>query len=251
MATTSFDSTISSAGRVLVHERDGVLTMTLDRPDHGNEITASMFATFAETLRAQAENPTASVLVLRANGKAFCTGRERAANGLADLRAEAVRLIEAKRALRRTPLITVARVQGAAKGFGLGLAILCDFAIVSSDAPLAFPEMRAGLPPAAIMAYLGEYALPRHAFPLVLFGDEFTPEHARSVGLINDVVSPERLDVAVDALVARLRALDAASARACKELFGTMSQGSFDSNCRLAADALTVASATLMRKQAL
>ncbi|HEY5340488.1 MAG TPA: enoyl-CoA hydratase-related protein [Candidatus Aquilonibacter sp.] len=80
MATTWFDSPLSSAGRVIVDERDGVLTVTLDRPDHGNEITASMFATLAETLHAQAENPTASVLVLRANGNAFCTGRERAAH---------------------------------------------------------------------------------------------------------------------------------------------------------------------------
>jgi methylglutaconyl-CoA hydratase len=250
MSTTSFDSTLSAPGRVLIDQRDDVLTVTLDRPGHGNELTASMFGTLAETLRAQAEKPTASVLVLRANGDSFCTGRERAASGLADLHAEVGRLIEVKRALRRSPLLTIARVQGAAKGFGLGLAILCDFAIVSSGAPLAFPEMRAGLPPAAIMAYLGEYALPRHAFPLVLFGEEFTPEHARSVGLVNDVVAPEKLDGAIDALVARLRSLDPASARACKELFGVMSQGSFDSNCRLAADALTLASATLMRRPA-
>jgi enoyl-CoA hydratase/carnithine racemase len=187
---------------------------------------------------------------LRASGPAFCTGRERAASDLTGLRAEAARLIAVKRALRRTPLITVARVHGAAKGFGLGLAILCDFAIVAADAPLAFPEMRAGLPPAAIMAYLGEYALPRHAFPLVLFGEEFTAEHARAIGLINEVAAPDRLDAAVDELVARICALKPDSALACKELFAAMSQGSFDSNCRLAADALTLASATLMRKVA-
>ncbi len=250
MSTTSSDSALKPDGRVLVEQQDRVLTLTLDRPDHGNEITAAMFAAIAGTLQAQAEQPTATVLVLRANGPAFCTGRERAASDLAGLRAEAARLIAVKRALRRSPLITVARVQGAAKGFGLGLAILCDFALVASDAPLAFPEMRAGLPPAAIMAYLGEYALPRHAFPLVLFGDDFTPEYACNIGLINDAVTPDRLDAAVDMLVARLLALKPDSALACKELFATMAQGSFDSNCRLAADALTVASATLMRKPA-
>jgi hypothetical protein len=61
-------------------------------------------------------------------------------------------------------LITIAEVQGDAFGFGFGLAILCDFTLVSSSAKLAFPEMRKGLPPAAIMAYLGRYALPKQVF---------------------------------------------------------------------------------------
>lgn len=246
MSTTSSDPSISP-GRVLVEQRGAVLTLTLDRPAHGNELTAPMFAALAEQLRAQAEEPSASVLVLRANGPAFCTGRERAALDLSGMRAEAARLIALKRALRRTPLLTVARVHGAAKGFGLGLAILSDFAIAARSAELAFPEMRAGLPPAAIMAYLGEYALPRHAFPLVLFGESFTPEYAKSIGLINEAVDDGELDARIDALVERLLALDPASARACKELFAAMSGGTFDANCRLATDALTVASATLLR----
>jgi methylglutaconyl-CoA hydratase len=66
--------------------------------------------------------------------------------------------------LRASALITIAEVQGDAFGFGFGLAILCDFTLVSSSAKLAFPEMRKGLPPAAIMAYLGRYALPKQVF---------------------------------------------------------------------------------------
>jgi hypothetical protein len=58
----------------------------------------------------------------------------------------------------------IAEVQGDAFGFGFDLAILCDFTLVSSSAKLAFPEMRKGLPPAAIMAYLGRYALPKQVF---------------------------------------------------------------------------------------
>jgi hypothetical protein len=52
-----------------------------------------------------------------------------------------------------------------------GLAIVCDFGLVAEHAVLGFHEMRSGLAPAASMAYLGECALPRFAFPLVLFGD--------------------------------------------------------------------------------
>jgi methylglutaconyl-CoA hydratase len=239
-----------SAGSVHASASDGVLTVTLDRPEHGNELSAPMFAALLEVLHQQAAAPNATVLVLRGAGPAFCTGRDRSATDLAGLRDEAARIITLKRALRAVPLITVARVHGAAAGFGVGLAMLCDFAIVADDAQLSFPEMRAGLPPAAIMAYLGEYALPRHAFPLVLFGETFSAAHARAIGLVNDVVAPSELDGAVDALVAKILRLNPASARACKELFQTMLHGSFDANCRLAIDALAVASSTLMRRPA-
>jgi methylglutaconyl-CoA hydratase len=236
------------SGRILVARDGDVLTVTLDHPARGNEISVTMFEALAELLRREADAPSAKVLVLRGAGEAFCTGRERSAVDLAGLRAEAARIIALKRALRATPLITVARVHGAAAGFGVGLAILCDFAIVAEDAPLQFPEMRMGLPPAAIMAYLGEYVLPRHAFPLVLFGEPFTARYAHQIGLVSEVVPKAELDAAVAALVARIVAIDGASARACKELFQTMQQGSFDANCRLATDALPVASSTLIRR---
>ena len=63
-------------------------------------------------------------------------------------------------------------------------ALRCgDFVYVAEHASLGFPEMRTGLAPAAIMAYLGEYTLPRFAFPLVLFGDSITPQYALKIGL--------------------------------------------------------------------
>jgi enoyl-CoA hydratase/carnithine racemase len=247
VSTTSPNGTIP---QLHIHHAGDVLTVTLDAPERGNEISVAMFEALAALLAREAAAPSAKVLVLRATGEVFCTGRERSATDLTGMRAEATRLIALKRALRATPLISIARVHGKAAGFGMGLAMLCDFAIAADTAPLQFPEMKMGLPPAAIMAYLGEYALPRHAFPLVLFGDPFTAQHARDIGLISEVVPAAELDAAVDALVTRICAVDAASARACKELFLTMQQGSFDANCRLAADALPIASATLIRRPA-
>lgn len=236
-----------SAGLVHVSRADDVLTVTLDNPDHGNEVTGPMFETFLGALAEEAEAPRARVLRLRANGSSFCTGRERAGTDIAGIRREAARLIELKRALRATPLVSIAEVHGDALGFGFGLAILCDFTLVVEDAALAFPEMRAGLAPAAIMAYLGEYALPRHAFPLVLFGEPVSPRRALDIGLVSEVLPDAvRLAEAADALAARILRLDPAATRSCKELFRTMLQGSFDANCRLAVDALTVGSAVVL-----
>src|SRR5258708_24140690 len=174
----------SSKLAVRIERAGDVLTFTLDNAEHGNEINGPMFDSMLSELQREASRPEARVLRIRAQGKVFCTGRERAGRDVETIRREAVRLIELKRSLRASPLISIAEVQGDAFGFGFGLAIVSDFALVSEHAALGFPEMRSGLAPSAVMAYLGEYALPRFAFPLVLFGDPISPQLAMQAGLI-------------------------------------------------------------------
>jgi len=239
----------SSAPAGVIIERAGdVLTFTLDNEEHGNEVSGAMFDTMLVELRAEACKPIARVLRIRARGKVFCTGRERAGRDVATIRHESARLIELKRALRTSPLISVAEVQGDAFGFGFGLAIVCDFVLVAEHALLGFPEMRSGLAPAAIMAYLGEYALPRFAFPLVLFGDPIESQPALQIGLISQVCPDDGLALNADALVERILRLDPEAVRRCKEFFLTAQLNPFDQNCRLAIDALTVGSMTLLNK---
>jgi len=227
---------------LLVERQGGVLTVTLDNAADGNKMSGDMFDTMLETLRAEANYPLARVLHIRATGKAFCTGRERGGRDAKSIRHEAARIIEVKRLLRTSPMISVAEVQGDALGFGFGMAILCDFAIVASHVTLGFPEMKMGLAPAAIMTYLGDYALPRHAFGLVLFGDPVTPADAVKIGLINEAVAADALSSQVGALIERILALDETAARNCKQFFQATLQASFDENCRVAIDTLTVGS---------
>src|SRR6202521_1599848 len=232
-------------------ERAGdVLTFVLDNADHGNEIHGAMFDAMLSELQCEVSRPVARVLRIRARGKVFCTGRERAGRDVEGIRHEAVRLIELKRSLRASPLISVAEVQGDAFGFGFGLAIVCDFALVAEHASLAFPEMRSGLAPAAIMSYLGEYALPRFAFPLVLFGEPIDPHRAQQIGLISQVCPAGRLSAEADTLVERILRLDPSAVRRCKRFFLKAPPHSFDRTCRLAVDALTKGSlASLARKK--
>jgi methylglutaconyl-CoA hydratase len=235
---------------VVIARSGDVLTFTLNNPEHENEVTGAMFDAMLAELRLESAQPAARVLRLKAAGKVFCTGRERAGRDAASIRHESARLIELKRALRLSPLISVAEVQGDAFGFGFGLAIVSDFAYVAVTAKLGFPEMKFGLAPAAIMAYLGEYALPRFAFPLVLFGDPISPQQAREMGLISHVSAATTLTSDVDDLIGRILRLDPNAVRNCKEFFQTSSQNSFDQNCRLATEALTVGSlAVLTRNQ--
>jgi len=207
-----------------------------------------MFDAMLAELRAEAKRPRARVLHIRARGNVFCTGRERAGRNADGIRRESRRLIEVKRRLRMLPLISVAEVQGDAFGFGFGLAIVCDFVLVAETAALGFPEMRSGLAPSAIMAYLGEYTLPRFAFPLVLFGDAITPAYAQQIGLISHVCAADRLKSDADALVERVLRLDAVAVRRCKEFFLNAQQHGFAENCRLAAEVLTRDSLAVLKR---
>jgi methylglutaconyl-CoA hydratase len=234
---------------VLIEKSGAVLTFTLNNPDAANEITGPMFDAMIAALRSEAIEPTARVLRLRAAGNAFCKGRERAGRDAVSVHAEVARLIELKKLLRSTSLISVAEVQGDAFGFGFGLAILCDFAIASSAARLAFPEMKAGLPPAAIMAYLGRYALPKRVFPMVLFGDPMTPAVALEAGLITQIAEPDTLSVATDTLIERILALNEAGARNCKAFFQAAEENALEQNFRFATETLTVTTMRLLQSR--
>jgi methylglutaconyl-CoA hydratase len=232
---------------VLIDRTDGVLSFTLNRPECGNEISAAMFDAMSAALRAEALEPTARVLRICAAGDVFCTGRERAGTDAVSIRKEVARLIEMKRLVRNTSLVSIAQVQGDAQGFGFGLAMLCDFTLVASSASLAFPEMRKGLPPAAIMAYAGTYALPKALFPMVLFGDAITPDEAFRAGLVTRICERDTLQAQADELTRRILALDETGVRHCKAFFQAAQESSVEENFRAATDMLTVTSLRLMQ----
>src|SRR5258707_4773082 len=228
----------SSPIGVLIDRTAHVLTLTLDNSSNSNEVTGAMFDAMLAELHKEASKPRARVLRIRARGSVFCAGRERAGRTPAAIRRESARILKFKAALRSSPLISIAEVQGDAFCFGFGLAILCDFPLVAEHASLAFPEMRHGPAPAAILAYLGEYTLPHFAFPLVLFGEPIDPRRAQQIGLISQVCPAERLSAEADSLVERILRLDPSAARRCKRFFLDAQQHSFAQNCRLAVDAL-------------
>lgn len=228
---------VSSPG-VQITRDERTLSFTLDRPETGNEISGAMFEAMLEALQGPVGD--AVLLRIRANGPVFCTGRERAGRDALSIRGEVARLIALKQAIRQSPLISIAEVQGDAAGFGMGLAVLCDFTLIADTAALCFPEMRKGLPPAAIMAYLGRYALPKRVFPLVLLGGAFTPAQALEAGLATAVCEPGELAAHADALAASVLAMDADGARQCKQFFQAAQESSLEDNFRLATELLTV-----------
>ncbi len=182
---------------------DGVVRAELDRPP--NNLWS---VELCEQLIALLTDPPAGahVLRLRSRGDAFCLGREREGSAPGELRAEAQTLVAVQRALRRTPLVTVAEVQGDAAGFGVGIVAACDVAVAVSDARFSFPEVGIGLAPALVLAWLPRIVGERQAFWLTATGERISAARALELGLLNAVVdSAEALDKDVDERVAMLR----------------------------------------------
>jgi methylglutaconyl-CoA hydratase len=236
------------ASGVRIEHGGDVLVMTIGNPPR-NEITGAMFDAMLDALGREQDQPRARVLRIRAEGEVFCLGRERAGRDEPVIRAEVARLIALKRAVMTSPLISVAEVQGDAAGFGMGLAVLCDFTVVAETAKLSFPEMRHGLPPAAIMAYLGRYAQPKRIFPLILLAPEFSAAHARDIGLVTQVARRDALGDDVDEIVQRILAMDAEAVRQCKAYFQAAHGGELDDNFARATDLLTARTVQLLARR--
>ena len=139
---------------------DGVATVTLNRAEVHNAFNDAMIADLTGVLRRLGDDGAVRAVVLRAEGKSFSAGADlgwmqrMAGYGHAENLADAGALAELMRVLNFLPKPTVARVQGAAFGGGVGLVACCDIAIASDAASFSLSEVRLGLIPAVISPYV-------------------------------------------------------------------------------------------------
>jgi enoyl-CoA hydratase/carnithine racemase len=168
-----------------IEEAGAVVRVRIDAGP-GNLFTPAMTARLAELLNEPPEG--AHVVHLSASGPEFCMGRVPFRHGAGQLREDVAGLTGVVQALERTPLVTVAEVQGDAAGFGVGLVALSDVAVAVEDACFSFPEVDAGFAPALVLAWLGELVGRRQAFWLAATGVRLPAGEARDAGLLTDVV---------------------------------------------------------------
>ncbi|MGA3316761.1 MAG: enoyl-CoA hydratase-related protein [Candidatus Korobacteraceae bacterium] len=183
----------------LTLDSDGrVATVTLNRPDKRNAISYELIG---ELLRAlgEIEQSAAQIVILTGAGKAFCSGMDldnlRSITGRTEeeSRADSATMARLFRTLYEFPKVTIAAVNGAAVAGGCGLATLCDFTLASSEAKFGYTEVRIGFVPAIVSAFLLRQVGERHARDLLLSGRIISAEEALRMGLVNEMVAPEKL----------------------------------------------------------
>ena len=191
----------------LLHLREGaVARLRLNRPQLHNAFDATLIAALTGALDSVAADPDVRVVVVEGEGASFSAGadlnwmRGMAAASEEENRRDSLALARLMRALDECPKPTIARVQGAAFGGGVGLVACCDIAIATANAKFGLTEAKLGLLPAVISPYVIEAIGPRQARRWFATAELFEAATAYRVGLLHEVVDDE---AALDAAVAR------------------------------------------------
>ncbi|MRT21750.1 enoyl-CoA hydratase [Comamonas sp. CAH-2] len=209
---------------LLLQTRDarGVVTLTLNDPVRFNALGAPMLEALQSALTELATDTGVRVVVLAAQGKAFCAGhnlKDMAAHPqldyYQDLFAQCSRMMLS---IARLPVPVIARVQGMATAAGCQLVAQCDLAVASTHASFATSGIQYGLFCATPSVPLVRNIPFKQAMEMLLTGDFLGAETAQSRGLVNRVVAPEELDAEVEKLVQAIVQKPATAVRMGKEL---------------------------------
>lgn len=210
-------------------QREGFLaTVTLNRPDVRNAFNETTIAELTEVFRSIDNDASVRVVVLAANGPAFCAGadlnwmKKMADYTYEENLADAGQLAAMLSAIYQCSKPVIARVQGDCYAGGMGLLAACDIAVSADTANFCLSEVKLGLIPATISPYviraMGEQAARRY----FVTAERFSAQQASACGLVHELVSPELLDDKIAELVRQISANSPNAVRQAKRLVQTV-----------------------------
>jgi enoyl-CoA hydratase/carnithine racemase len=208
---------------LLRHDADNIATLTLNRPAARNALSMGLMEALDAELAAIADTPAIRVVIIAANGPAFCAGHD-----LREIRATPARAAyEALFALCsrlmqrivRLPQPVIARVHGVATAAGCQLVASADLAVAAGTARFATPGVDIGLFCSTPMVALTRAVGRKAAMEMLLTGDMVSAERARELGLVNRVVPETELHAATRALALQIAAKSPLTVAIGKEAF--------------------------------
>jgi len=213
-----------------------VATIWMNRPDLHNAFDEALITELTAACIALDDDQDVRVVVLAGRGKSFSAGADlnwmkRAANnGIDDNLNDARALAYMLRTLASMKKPTIARVQGAALGGGMGLAAACDIAVASSKAIFATSEVKFGIIPSAISPYVLRAIGARQAYRYFQSAERIDAARARDIGLVHEAVEPEQLDAKVQEIIGSLLQGGPLSQAAAKDLIRAVNHQPINDN---------------------
>ncbi|MEO8627602.1 MAG: enoyl-CoA hydratase/isomerase family protein [Betaproteobacteria bacterium] len=212
----------------------GIATLTLNRPDVHNAFDDALIARLTEQLRALDAKPDVRVVVLAAAGKSFSAGADLnwmkrvSQYSEAENMRDALALAGMMRTLNSLSKPTIARVQGAAFGGGVGLVACCDIALASASAVFSLSEVKLGMIPSVISPYVIAAMGSRNARRYFMTGERFDAQEALRIGLVHDVTDAADLDAAVAKITGELLKAGPLAVAAAKDLIAHVERQAID-----------------------
>jgi enoyl-CoA hydratase/carnithine racemase len=200
---------------VLSQLKDGVLTLTLNRPEARKALSEALMRALQLTLDEAADDKNVRTIILAGSGPAFCSGhdlkemtshRGEPDKGLAYFRALFAQCTRLMESIVRHPKPVIAKVHAMATASGCQLVAACDLAVAASTARFATPGVNIGLFCSTPMVVLSRNLARKHAMEMLLTGDTIDAAQARDWGLVNRVAAPQELDAATWALASQIAA---------------------------------------------
>jgi methylglutaconyl-CoA hydratase len=196
--------------QALYEHRPPAAVITINRPDKRNALSRALIAALTDAFEQAKHDRDARCVLLTGAGPAFCAGMDltELSESIDAERAviweDALKLARLFELIYTLPKPTIAVVNGPAIAGGAGLVSVCDLAIAASTAVFGYPEIRRGLVAALIMPHLLRHVGERMARWLLLGGETIDALTAERCGLINEVVTPERLNFRAQELVSAI-----------------------------------------------
>ena len=208
---------------LLRDDAGGVATLTLNRPEARNALTAALLDAVQAEFDAIATDKSVRVVVIAANGPAFCAGHDmkeiRANPGLANYQALFAQSSRLMKSITHLPQPVIAKVHAAATAAGCQLVATCDLVVAATTASFATPGVNIGLFCSTPMVALSRAVGRKQAMEMLLTGEFVDAEKARQMGLVNRVVAPDHLDGEVAGLAALLASKSPLTLAIGKEAF--------------------------------
>ena len=221
---------MATSARVLAEEpilltgvNAGIATLTLNRPGQYNALSEDMLIALQEALDDIAGDDTVRVVVIAANGKAFCAGHDLKEMRSSEDRAFHQALFDRCGAMMQTinnlPQPVIAKVQGIATAAGCQLVAQCDLAVAAETARFAVSGIYVGLFCSTPAVPLSRNMQRKQAMRMLLTGDFIDAQTAEQFGLINEVVAPEGLDEAVASMAQKIAGKSSLAVNLGKKMF--------------------------------
>ena len=208
---------------LLREDRNGIATLTMNRPQQMNLLTAEMLDALQSSFGSIAKDPNVRVVVLAATGKGFCAGHDlkeiRALGEQPKIAGLFAKCSAVMTAIERLPQPVIAKVQGAAAAAGCQLVAQCDLAVAVESAKFVTSGVSWGFFCSTPGVAIGRNLQRKHAMEMLLTGEPISAARALEWGLVNRVVAADQLDSQVMQLATTIAAKPPSTVAAGKRAF--------------------------------
>jgi methylglutaconyl-CoA hydratase len=196
---------------LVLTKKDDVTTVTLNRPDVHNAMNETLMNELTRCFHQLSTDDSIRVIILTGNGKSFCAGadltwmKKMVNYSQEENKKDSRLLLDMYESIHSCPKPVLGRINGAAFGGGIGLLAVCDITITIPEVTFAFSEVKLGIIPAVISTFVGPRMTPATMRRLFITGERFDSATAQKIGLIDIIVTPDKLDETINSSIEQVR----------------------------------------------